>query len=284
MTEAGTQFEHLLKLLDDESPEIQKILRESLLRHSTDIVFRRYIEIMEPDPYHKELLKSTLADLHFDLVYRTFSDHLAHQLEDIDLEKSILLLAYWNNPEIDLIDLTARIDQMAVEIEKELPGTGHPIAFIDHINHFLFEVHGFRGNSQDYYHPDNSFIDKVLESKKGIPITLSSLYILIARRLGVPVSGIPMPAHFIVKYDDGSDQIFVDPFYQGKVYNREECETYLKQAQVEAVEPVLDGCMNHHILQRMMNNIYLVYTSYQDDPVKAGEISRLLELLKMYFP
>ena len=150
-------------------------------------------------------------------------------------------------------------------------------------NKQLFSQWGFKGNSKDYYNPENSFIDRVLTHRMGIPISLSVIYILIARRLGLPVIGIPMPAHFIIKYDDGEDEFFLDPFYGGKIYNREECIHYLHQAQIKNIEEILEGCPNYEIITRMMRNIHLVYTSYQDEPEKSKQIDNLLKLLEGHF-
>ncbi|MFN2126662.1 MAG: transglutaminase-like domain-containing protein, partial [Anaerolineales bacterium] len=210
-------------------------------------------------------------------------DVVRGRLEDLDLEKAVLLLAFWNSSRVDLPAIVNELDEIAGEIRKSIPTTGHPLSFIDTVSEFLNKNMGFRGNSTDYYNPDNSFIDKVLKTKTGIPITLSTIYILIARRIDLPILGVPMPAHFIVKYDDGTDEIFFDPFYGGKVYSRQECLKYLEQADIEDHNKVLDGCSNFDIILRMMRNIHLVYSSYKDEPQKITEIEQLLSLVEQNF-
>jgi regulator of sirC expression with transglutaminase-like and TPR domain len=283
LIETASQIGHILKLLDDESPEIRKIVHATLLENSTEIILDDLVSRLDlTGPVYRQL-KNTLREIHFDMVCRIFTRLCESQLEDIDLEKTVLLLSYWNNPDVEVQEIVAQLDEMAADIRKEMPVSGHPLSFIDIVNKQLFSKWGFKGNSKDYYNPDNSFIDLVLTNRTGIPISLSVIYILIARRLGLPLIGIPMPAHFIVKYDDSEDEIYLDPFYNGKIYNREECIHYLNQAQIKNIDDILGGCPNYEIISRMMRNIHLVYTSYQDEPEKSKQVEELLKLLESHF-
>jgi len=271
---------HLLKLLDDENPEIQRILKKAILENSLEFIFRRQHYQEQVDEERRKILQWHFKELHFELVREAFRRIVRENLEDIHLEKAVLVLSYWNDPTVNIPALTRQLDRMANEIGSLMPLSGHPLGFIDHMNHYLFEKCGFRGNTLDYYNPDNSFIDRVLDSRKGIPITLSVLYMLIARRLRMPIIGVPMPAHFIVKFDNGSDEIFFDPFYGGKVYSRQECLGYLNNANVTDPLAILSGCNDHQIVERMMRNIHLVYSSYRDEPEKIAQIEKLLNLLE----
>lgn len=280
MIASDINITHLLKLLDDDNPEIQRILKKTILENSLEFIFRRPQYQEQVDEQRRKILQEHFRELHFKLVREAFQRIVRENLEDIHLEKAVLVLSYWNDPTVNIPSLMRQLDRMAEEIGSLMPISGHPLAFIDHMNHYLFEKCGFRGNTLDYYNPDNSFIDRVLESRKGIPITLSVLYMLIARRLRMPIIGVPMPAHFIVKFDNGSDEIFFDPFYGGKVYSRQECLGYLNNANVTDPLTVLSGCNDHQIVERMMRNIHLVYSSYRDEPEKIAQIEKLLDLLE----
>ena len=225
-----SKIKHLLKLVDDESPEIQKILRDSILNNSINMIFNKSLYETELDFLQVEFFNQLLIDYHSKLIRKAFEDLISSSLEDIDLEKSTLLLAYWNDPSINLKEIQEELNQIALEIEQLIPDTGRPLSFIDQISEYLFREKGLRGNDDDYYNPDNSYIDRVLKNKVGIPISLSIIYILISHRINLPIFGIPLPNHFILKYDDGVDEIFFDPFYGGKIYSRLECLKYLKRA------------------------------------------------------
>jgi regulator of sirC expression with transglutaminase-like and TPR domain len=283
LIETGLQLEHILNLLDDDSREIQKILRRTILDNSLDFIFSKNDLYEKLNETHSQLLDDLFLDLHFEMVFSAMQQLLTYNLEDIDLEKAVILLSYWNYPHTNLSNIVLKLDEIAADISRSIPLTGHPLSFIDSVSEYLNGNLGFRGNSTDYYNPDNSFIDKVLKSKTGIPITLSIIYLLVARRLDLPVMGVPMPAHFIIKYDDGTDEIFFDPFYGGKIYSRQECLKYLKQADIEDYDKVLDGCSNFDIILRLMRNIHLVYSSYKDEPQKITQIEQLLNLVEQNF-
>lgn len=283
MLETNTQIQHLFRLLDDDNPEIRKIVHDSFLEHSQELIMKKSLYRVDAGNELRPLLDQWYADLHFDLVKTAFYGLLNRNLEDIDLELAVMFLAYWNNPEVDIPALQRQLDHFAQEIQVRMPFTGHPLSFVDHINYYFFKKYHFVGNSTDYYNPDNSFIDKVLETHTGIPISLSVVYILIARRLDLPILGVPMPAHFIVKFDNGTDQIFCDPFYGGKIYSREECLAYLKNASIANPIAILNGATNYQIVLRMMRNIKLVYSSYKDEPAKISQIDTLIEVVEKFY-
>ena len=97
------------------------------------------------------------------------------------------------------------------------------LEFVRIANEYLFEELGFRGNDTDYYDPGNSCLDVVLDRRTGIPITLSVVYIEVARRLAGPFSGIGLPGHFVVQYSDSEYSTYIDPFHAGKLLTEDDC-------------------------------------------------------------
>lgn len=283
LIETDLDIEHLLRLLDDESAEIQKILRQTILKNSLEFIFEKENIQEKLDENYSLLLNNVFKDLHFDLTFAAFQQLISGNLEDIELEKAVLLLSYWNNPNVKLPEIENQLDQISQDIQQSMPTTGHPLSFIDHVSEYFSKELCFHGNTTDYYNPDNSFIDQVLITRTGIPISLSVIFILIANRLGLPILGVPMPAHFIIKFDDGVDEIFFDPFYDSKIYSHEECFKYLEKAKIKNPEEILDGCMNFQIILRMMRNIQLVYSSYKNEPQKVNEIEQLLNLVEQHY-
>ncbi len=283
MLDTGLQINHILKLLDDDSPEIQKILRSTILENSLEIILNGYFHKIELKKGLRRAFNKLKNEMHFDLVYHAFQQLIDSHLEDIDLEKSVLILAYWNNPKLVVPDVISELDQMAKEINSNLPRVRTPSLVIEYINTFLYDRLNFKGNTVDYYNPDNSFIDKVLIKKTGIPISLSTLYILLAKRLGLPVVGISMPAHFIVKYDDSQSEIIFDPFFKGEIYTRDECLNFLRQANALNPHSILKGCAYYHMVLRMMRNMHLVFSSYKDDPKRIAQLDQFVELFEKHF-
>src|SRR2546427_11095820 len=141
----------------------------------------------------------------------------------IDLGHASLLIAREEYPDLDVHGYLERLDEMAREIRGRMKGTEGAKSQIAHLNRLLFEEMGFRGNREEYYDPRNSFLNDVLDRRIGIPITLAVLYVAIGERAGLPVRGVGMPGHFLVKYAPAtSGEIFIDAF-NGRTLTREEC-------------------------------------------------------------
>ncbi len=270
-------------MADDQSPQIRKILRQTILDSSYDIIFNRLEFSRQIPPEFRENLNSLLDSLHFDLVKSTFHRLVAGNLEDIDLEKAALLLSYWNNPSVNLAGVRNKIDQYAAEVGSRFALLENPFSQVEHLSYFMFKKYNFRGNTDDYYHPDNSFLDRVLETHKGIPISLSLLIMLIGQRLSIPLEGVPMPAHFILKFISGGEEMFFDPYYRGQTYSRQECLAYLNNANVENPHEILDGCPHYQIVLRIMRNIRLVYSSYRDEEEKVSQVEQFISLIEQHY-
>src|SRR5262249_55672529 len=147
------------------------------------------------------------------------------------------------------------LDSYAVEIGKRRRGAA---GFVEAANCFLFREQGFTGNQTDYYNPLNSCLNEVLASKTGIPITLSVIYLEVARRLGAPVFGIGLPGHFLVQYDDGSCSTYIDPFHGGRLLEAADCYAL---AGASPDPTLLAHTGKRRILARMVNNLRGIYFS-----------------------
>jgi regulator of sirC expression with transglutaminase-like and TPR domain len=153
------------------------------------------------------------------------------------------------------------LDEFASEIGARLDPEHDGAEFVRVANHYLFDELSFRGNESEYYDPRNSCLDSVLDRRTGIPITLSVIYIEVARRLGKPVYGIGLPGHFIVQYNDGQYSTFADPFHAGKLLTAEDCRLLAREVGVDiAAEPsTLQPVSTRYILVRMLNNLRSSY-------------------------
>ena len=184
---------------------------------------------------------------------------LAGQRSDLSLDRAALTLATIEYPGLPIDHSVHTLDVMSAEIGRLTNHATHGHEFIRMVNQFLFQDMGFRGNSEDYYNPHNSCLNEVLAQRSGIPISLSVLYLEIARRLRRPVFGIGLPGHFIVQYNDGKYATYIDPFQGGALLNAEDC---YQLAGVKFPDPrVLQPVDNRQILFRMLNNLRGIYFS-----------------------
>src|SRR6266404_8616530 len=183
---------------------------------------------------------------------RELSDLLAGRATGIELDEAALLLARIEYPDLVIEPFLRILDSYAAELD------GRSGNFVVAANQYLFDELGFTGNSEDYYNPANSCLNEVLASKTGIPITLSVVYLEIARRLSQPVFGIGLPGHFIVQYDDGLYSTYSDPFHSGALLDAAACYALAGTGSNPAA---LARVNNRQIVARMVNNLRGVYFS-----------------------
>jgi regulator of sirC expression with transglutaminase-like and TPR domain len=156
-------------------------------------------------------------------------------------------------------------------------------AMLAHLHELLFEEEGFRGNNEDYYNTANNFVPTVLESKRGLPITLSLIYKNVAARLGIRAYGINLPGHFLVGVESEGGMMLVDPFAGGRVINEDEAHQRLRQIfgdEVEWSEDLLKPASNRLWLTRMLQNLLNTYGSKG----QYREVAAMLELEILLWP
>lgn len=191
-----------------------------------------------------------------------FARLLAVPEEELDMAAAAFQIACIAYPELDVDAYFEQLDKMGEEIAARLPEDADPYIRIEAINHHLYGDLGFAGNDDDYYDPRNSFLNDVLDRGTGIPITLSLVYMEVARRVGLPLVGISMPGHFLVRYAGEDRDIYIDPFDRGVILTRAECATRLKQIfgrESELAADHLRPVSSRQILVRILNNLRSIY-------------------------
>jgi regulator of sirC expression with transglutaminase-like and TPR domain len=169
-------------------------------------------------------------------------------------------------PQLELSPYLDQLDAMASLANRDIRPGDSPLETVRKINDVLFDTLGFRGNKDNYYDPRNSFFNDVLDRRMGIPITLSIVYLEVSRRLNVPIDGVGMPGHFVVKYTDREHEFFMDPFEKGQILTREDCQRKMQEVrghEMEFPEHFLARATNRQILGRMLNNLKLIYLNAQ---------------------
>jgi regulator of sirC expression with transglutaminase-like and TPR domain len=193
----------------------------------------------------------------------------------VDLAEASLIIACGEYPGLDVPRYLERLDEMGREVRGRLPGGG--TAGIDCLNAYLFGEVGFHGNVEDYYDPRNSFLNDVMDRRTGIPITLSTLYIEVARRAGLGVSGVGLPGHFLVRAEAAGRAVLVDPFHGGALLSEADCQKRLDrvfEGRVRLEPDMLAPCPRKGILARMLRNLKVIY-------VKADDYARALRTIDL---
>ena len=200
---------------------------------------------------------------------KAFAALLSLPDDAIDLGHAALLIAREEYPDLDVGRYLARLDGMAEEIARRMRSREGATSLIAHLNRLLFEEMGFRGNREEYYDPRNSFLNDVLDRRIGIPITLSTVYLEVGRRIGCRLAGVAFPGHFMVRLvgRDAMPDVLIDPFNRGRILTEAECRALLLEmygGQVPFSPDLLKRARTREILQRMINNLKWIYRQRRD--------------------
>jgi regulator of sirC expression with transglutaminase-like and TPR domain len=196
--------------------------------------------------------------------------------ERMDVLTGALLIAKDEHAGLDLARERARVDEIAMPLGRldGLPAEVQALRLAEH----LFDKLGFRGNTDEYYDPRNSLINDVVDRRLGIPITLSILYVEVARRAGVVASGVSFPRHFLARIEgDSGDPVIVDPFEGGRIVGRHTLESMLPEG-VRLDRAIISAAGPRAILQRILANLKGIYATRGDLARLMVVLSRLLEL------
>lgn len=195
-------------------------------------------------------------------IYHLFSQEVERPDAEINLARAALYFVLDEYPDLQVDKYLGLLDIMAQDIQNKLPLSPYPLKVIQTINNYLFEHLGFQGNQQKYYDARNSFLNEVIDRGLGIPISLSVIYLEIAKRLDFPMVGIGMPGHFLIRPDFEDVGIFVDAFNGGEILFEQDCVERINQLYKQQIKPephFFDPVTNQQIIVRLLTNLKFLY-------------------------
>jgi len=207
-----------------------------------------------------------------------------------DLFAAYLLVTRFQYPEIKEEEIKKKINDISHDIWLEFNEGLTALEKIKVVNHIFYDVHGFGGNTTDFHLPQNSYLNTLLETRKGNPLSLGMLYIIISQQLNIPVYGVNLPEHFVLAYVnelaeekleflcDDEVLFYINPFSKGAVFTRKEVELFIKQLKLEPQEFFFKPCTNIDIIRRLINNLISSYDK-SGDTEKKEELEKLLNML-----
>ncbi|HMP73732.1 MAG TPA: transglutaminase-like domain-containing protein [Kiritimatiellia bacterium] len=262
---------HILRLLDDESP----IVRTAITRQLTEfgVGLEPLLDRLPAPPtqHQRHLIRNLLAPLRRDALKQAWTQTLTIN-SDFDLiEAAYQALADFFNPPSDAPPLPQLLDQLAQQY-RPLPDQSQPAS----LAHFIFKTAGFRGAYADYYRPENSDLVHVIHHRRGIPLSLATLLMLVGRRLGITMDGANFPGHYLARFRIRRDLYFIDGFDGGKILT----EADLIAMHGEAIRPTLRAKFNGRvILDRILRNLNQAYRKL-DQLEDADLINDLISLTR----
>jgi regulator of sirC expression with transglutaminase-like and TPR domain len=199
--------------------------------------------------------------------------------QQIDLALGALLIAAHTGPDVDVDEQLALLDSLAAAVHDRIPVADEPLAKINVLNDYLFDEVCFAGNVADYYDPRNSMLHHVLRRRLGIPITLALVYVEVGARLGLPLVGIGMPGHFLVRHL-GDQNLFIDPYNRGVMLSEAECAERLRSISdsIRWDRSFLDPVTNREFLGRMLRNLAAIWVQREELAQAVAALGMLIVL------
>jgi len=270
------QINALIHLLSDQDPHIAQTIHDQLVAIGPPALALLQQSKGSPEnPTMSDRLNAVITDIKGIEIEQAFTTLMDSPTDSVDLEKGAFFIAQAAYPDLDIQGYQHQIQQMSETIKDRCTPNLAPRQAIQIINQHLFHELGFKGNTQDYYDPNNSFLNQVLDRRLGIPISLSVLYLLVGQRLNVPIIGIGLPGHFIVGLKN--EPVFIDCFNQGVILTEKNCAKFLEEYGVEFDRQYLSPVSNTQILARMLRNLVAIYHK-RDEAQHTKRFTRLLAI------
>jgi len=289
MSISKEKIQALIQLLDDPNQEVNQTVTRNLLDQGTGILpdLESAWEDSMDSNYQEKLI-----NLIQEIQVKSTNDLLMNWISAgaSDLLQGAYLIARYQYPDLQLQDIEQPLEKIIRDVWLELNNNLTALEKIRILNHILFEVNGFKKNTKNFYSPQNSFINQVLETRKGNPISLAVVYSIIAQRLGLPVFGVNLPKNFILAYKDemisgdNSDEVteevlfYINPYNKGAVLGRREIDHFLKKQDIESQSSHYLPCSNHDIIIRILHNLINAYhkSGYRE---KAEQFDAILRMV-----
>ncbi len=258
----------MIQLLDDSDTEVVQLVEAQMRSLGSAIipVLEAEWEQLSFNPYLQTKLEDLIHEFQLDLM----KSRLSHWKEggSMDLLEGMWIISTYRYPEYTFADLQLAMEQMYFEVWPQMREDLHPIDQLKILNTVIFEQLKFGANTKNFHAANNSFINVVLDSKKGNPISLCVIYMWIAQKLGMPVYGVNLPNLFVLTYKKDELQFYINVFNKGLIFNKTDIDNYIAQLNLEPNDIYYQPCSNLEIVRRVLRNLIMAYEKAGDDSYK----------------
>lgn len=280
------ELESLIKLLDDPDEEIAQHIEERLLSYGNEVI--EYLESAWEQSFDA-LLQERIENLIHKIQYQSVKKELElwYHGGSFDLLQGVIIVNKYQYPDMDPLKIINQIEEIKREIWLQMVYDMSAIEKVKIINHVLYSIYNFTGNTTNHQDPQNSYISQVLESKKGNQISLAIIYSVIAQKLDIPIYGVNLPQHFILAYIDEAKEyiseegvlFYINAFNKGFIFSRRDVDSFLKQLNLTPTKEYYEPCKNEDIIRRVLRNLISSYSKlgYEE---KVNELEELLAVIE----
>lgn len=269
------EIKALISLLDDEDHEVSQHVEGKILSLGGNVIPFLETEWEESfNPHVQRKIEELIHELQLSIMIERLQSW--KNGGGLDLLEGMWIISTYHYPDLSIEKLKTTIEQLYYDIWIQFQEEMNAVDQIKRINSIFFGVMNFAANTKNFHSPSNSMINVVLESRRGNPITLCVIYLLVARKLGLPVYGVNLPNLFVLTYKSDKTQFYINVFNRGIIFSKTDIDHYIAQLNIKSKEIFYQPCTNLEIVQRVLRNLILSYekTSEQD---KIKEIEKILK-------
>ena len=273
----NNELSALVSLLEDDDREVLHHVQDKIISLGSGII--PFLEDKWENSFNPSLQKR-IEELIHTLQFTEVKQRLLQwkSSEEQDLLEGLWAIATYSYPDLLLSDLRKEIEQIYYETWMQFKDDAHPLDLVKIINSVIFSKLRFSPNTKNFHSPGNSMINVVLETKKGNPISLCAVYLLISQKLKMPIFGVNLPNLFILTYKKGDVQFYINAFNRGIIFSREDIDQYISQLQIQPEEKFYQPCSNFDLISRSLRNLSMSFEKL-GELTKKEEINELISLL-----
>lgn len=277
----------LISLLDEPNRQIYERIEEKILHHGMEAMpSLRKISENSFDDLIQSRVQSIKHQINFDHIFRELSKWAASDQQN--LMEAYITLSKYRNPDLNTDEIKEKIESITRDAWLELNNHLTALEKVKVLNHIIFDIHKFKGNKSNIHDPDNFYLNDLLETKKGNPLSMSILYMIIARELTIPLFGVDLPHHFVLAYvdeyiegritiaDEENVLFYINPYSRGAVFTNREINIFIKQLNLKPKDDYYNPCENKLIIRRMIENLAIAYDK-MGDKEKSSELKSLIK-------
>jgi regulator of sirC expression with transglutaminase-like and TPR domain len=271
------EYKALISLLDDDDDEVIRHVEEKIYSLGNQII--PFLE-EEWGKSFNSAFQRKIEDLIHTLQFDQLKERLVewNSRENPDLLEGMWLVATYQYPDLELEHLQKTLDQLFYNVWPDFKEDLHPFDQIKILNNGLFNRLRFKANSKNFHAPGNSMINVVFETKKGNPISLCVLYMLLGQRLGMPVKGVNLPNLFICTYKTSSLQFYVNVFNRGLIFSKSDIDNYIEQLHINPEDAYYQPCSHQDIIKRVLRNLIISFEKLGEHH-RSDEVKQLLHAI-----
>ncbi len=272
------EIKALVSLLEDDDQEVVNHVEKRLMEIGTGVI--PLLE-QEWEIHFNPTIQTRIEDLIHTLQFELLQERLIdwRDQRQNDLLEGLWLVATYQYPDLTIEELRQEIHQVYTEVWRELKDDLAPFDQVRIINAVIFNKLKFRANTKNFHSPANSMVNAVLESKKGNPISLCSIYLLVSQKLDLPVFGVNLPNLFILMYKNEGVDFYINGFNKGLIFSKDDIDNYLVHLNIPKQEIFYKPCSHLDIILRSLRNLIVAFEKLGDYH-RSDEIKMVLKRLE----